>query len=277
MKNIHVIATDKPSRLYYWKGNDTYNSQFRLRKIAGFCDFNQNDTVNQNIYITDESKIEDGDWYYDSNLNKIKKALEVESDRIYYTRYHCTIPTKAKKIILTTDQDLIADGIQVIDDEFLEWFCKNSDCEFVKIENYKWSDYPLNYKIIIPFTRKIDTCYNFNKEIGCVQTDCRCEKEEPKQENCCTPSNQIKRYKDCIGCDRKPKQETELEEAAENYSNNKLSKLGFISGAKWQAGKSYSDEEVIKLLNKREDCINQTSSIFEYTTAKEWFEQFKKK
>lgn len=28
-------------------------------------------------------------------------------------------------------------------------------------------------------------------------------------ENCCTPSNQIKRYKDCIGCDRKHKQETQ--------------------------------------------------------------------
>jgi hypothetical protein len=32
-------------------------------------------------------------------------------------------------------------------------------------------------------------------------------KEEPKQENCCTPEGQIKRYKDCIGCDKKPKQE----------------------------------------------------------------------
>ena len=33
----------------------------------------------------------------------------------------------------------------------------------------------------------------------------------PKQENCCTTVGQIKRYVDCIGCDRKPKQET-LEE-----------------------------------------------------------------
>jgi hypothetical protein len=30
--------------------------------------------------------------------------------------------------------------------------------------------------------------------------------DEPKQENCCTPIGQIKRYVDCIGCDRKPKQ-----------------------------------------------------------------------
>jgi ribosomal protein S18 acetylase RimI-like enzyme len=38
----------------------------------------------------------------------------------------------------------------------------------------------------------------------------------------------------------------------------------------------YSEEEVIELLNKREDCINQTSSIFDYTSAKDWFEQNKK-
>jgi hypothetical protein len=40
----------------------------------------------------------------------------------------------AKKIILTTDQDLIADGVQAIDDEFLEWFVKNPSCEWVEVE-----------------------------------------------------------------------------------------------------------------------------------------------
>ncbi len=40
---------------------------------------------------------------------------------------------KFKKIILTTDQDLIKDGVQAIDDEFLEWFVKNPSCEYVPI------------------------------------------------------------------------------------------------------------------------------------------------
>jgi hypothetical protein len=39
-----------------------------------------------------------------------------------------------KKVILTTDPDLIADGIQAIDDDFLEWFVKNSSCEWVEVE-----------------------------------------------------------------------------------------------------------------------------------------------
>jgi hypothetical protein len=67
-----------------------------------------------------------------------------------------------KKIILTTDQDLINDGVQAIDDEFLQWFVKNPTCE----EVYTTDDYEQvnqdnlitrgstnvfhKYKIIIP-------------------------------------------------------------------------------------------------------------------------------
>ena len=51
----------------------------------------------------------------------------------------------------------------------------------------------------------------------------------------------------------------------------------FIEGAKWQQKKMYSEEEVLKLLNNREDYINSVDNIFEYQSNEEWFEQFKKK
>jgi hypothetical protein len=66
------------------------------------------------------------------------------------------------KIILTTDQDLIKDGVQAIDDEFLEWFVKNPSCEEIKV-NKIYNDYgetdifdlvctphSFKYKITIP-------------------------------------------------------------------------------------------------------------------------------
>jgi hypothetical protein len=59
----------------------------------------------------------------------------------------------------------------------------------------------------------------------------------------------------------------------ENYRDRKL----FIKGAKWQAERMYSEEEVIELLNKHEDYVNSEDNIFEYLTAKEWFKQYKKK
>jgi len=42
--------------------------------------------------------------------------------------------------------------------------------------------------------------------------------QETLEENCCTPVGQIKRYVDCKGCDRKPKQET-LEEGIKQTTN----------------------------------------------------------
>ena len=61
--------------------------------------------------------------------------------------------------------------------------------------------------------------------------------------------------------------------------NDKVKRItDFIDGKELQQQeRSYSEEEVIELLYKREDCINQTSSIYDYTSAKDWFEQFKKK
>ena len=72
--------------------------------------------INNNIYITSDEEIKDG-WSYDRMMKSIGKR-----DNVY-----------SSKIILTTDVDLIKDGIQPIDDEFLEWFVKNPSCEKVEV------------------------------------------------------------------------------------------------------------------------------------------------
>jgi hypothetical protein len=161
MKNIYVISTDKPSRLYKTR-NKFYLEPYPDKSvIAG----------NQNIYISNDEEIKEGDYIGYPTLNNWVPIKYLGGDLI----------GSEKKIILTTDQDLIKDGIQAIDDEFLEWFAKNPSCEYVKIDKLVFYEHK-NYKIIIP-------------------------KKEAKQENCCTPIGQIKRYVDCVGCDRKPKQE----------------------------------------------------------------------
>ena len=62
-----------------------------------------------------------------------------------------------KKIILTTDQDLIKDGVQAIEDEFLEWFVKNPSCEKIEVEKAPYDGtksiskyWGGEYKITIP-------------------------------------------------------------------------------------------------------------------------------
>lgn len=55
-------------------------------------------------------------------------------------------------------------------------------------------------------------------------------------------------------------------------------KVAFINGAKWQAKRSYSEEEVENIVTKTVDTF---CTIFDDNVkkriAKEWFEQFKKK
>jgi hypothetical protein len=156
MKNIHVLPTDKPSRLYLHSDNEL---QLRTNIIRTSEDYLGS---NQHIYITSNEEIKEGDWMYYKHFGEDiiceydtmgGQNTNVNEHKDYY-----------KKIILTTDQDLIKDGVQVIDDEFLEWFVKNPSCENVKAELIEeipsgftfgmfGNDEPpteLVYKIIIP-------------------------------------------------------------------------------------------------------------------------------
>ena len=128
MKNIHVLPTEKPSRLYY---------HLELKQLVLTNKSILRDVVsNQNIYITSNEEIKEGEWFYNPKLLDAQKLF----DRRDW-----------KKIILTTDQDLIKDGVQAIDDEFLKWFVKNPSYESVEVKSKM--NHPRNvfgYEIIIP-------------------------------------------------------------------------------------------------------------------------------
>ena len=147
MKNIHIIPTDKPSRLF--KANQK------------LCFDNVNPSTKcitaQNIYITCDEEIKAGDYFIESLglpdsylVHKLSK--EWKDKESFYRR--------CDKVILTTDSDLIKDGVQAIDDEFLEWFVKDPSCENVEVMTdaftvKEMSMLPIGtgnfkYKIIIP-------------------------------------------------------------------------------------------------------------------------------
>jgi hypothetical protein len=140
MKNIFLIETDKPSRLRLDDGE----------LVLGNSKLCQN-TLNyqyQNIYITNSEQIRLNDYITDGY-----SVWKWKDDSSLLGR---------KKVILTTDTTLIADGVQSIDDTFLEWFVKNTSCEYVKtdlvpvnefgseitVKSYGFDKF--KYKIIIP-------------------------------------------------------------------------------------------------------------------------------
>ena len=211
MKNIHVIATDKPSRLYLSNyGKELNLSGYPLR----------NYTTGQNIYITSDEEIKEGDYFlYDETEIRYKtNGTEYHGRDLCHISGNRRYPVnKSKKIILTTDQSL--DSIQAIDDEFLEWFVKNPSCEVIKVNKLCYGALSgfadAGYKIIIP-------------------------KEEPKQVGI-DWSGFPKSTQEKVGY-VEPKQETLEEAAREYYKRGQLgfeaaadTEKAFIKGAKWQA------------------------------------------
>ena len=85
------------------------------------------------------------------------------------------------------------------------------------------------------------------------------------------------RFKDNLLPDLRKKQET-LEEIAEKYSKNKLSKLGFINGYKLVQERSYSEEEVGELLyNVIGEYGKHYGIMIDGKMLNDLFEKFKKK
>jgi len=146
MKNIYLIPTDKPSRLYIGD-----NGNFVFGMIQSSIQSRNNDFTNQNIYITSDEEIKKGDWVIDLIDNSIFKSV---NNRLSEFGHVDNGGKRYLKIILTTDQDLIKDGIQAIDDDFLEWFVNNSSCEEVVViyepKNFFDVKKGWEYKIIIP-------------------------------------------------------------------------------------------------------------------------------
>jgi hypothetical protein len=266
MNNIHILPTEKPSRLYQTRTNPLIlDSKF------------ENGKTNRHIYITSDEEIKDGDWF----INELGQLWQHNG---------IVKPYKgSKKIILTTDQDLINDNIQSIPDEFLEWFVKNPSCDFVE-----FNAYPISPNGNIVGTDKL---YPFDGLISNFRIDYKIiiPQEEPKQEE-----DEIIDISDHDGIgnavdnlNNEPPQET-LEEAAKLYIGVPITRIiddeeryytsnigeydAFIEGAKWQAERMYSEEDMIKfhkwayLKNRVEESGKTTKELLS-----EWFKQFKKK
>ena len=80
-------------------------------------------------------KIED-ELYIISNTENVDENCWIITDgKLVQVSYLLSDEVaKGNKIILTTNKLLIKDGVQAIDDDFLEWFVKNPSCEFINIE-----------------------------------------------------------------------------------------------------------------------------------------------
>ena len=145
MKNLHILSTGKPSSLII------YNSKLKLVNYPVITPSGNQ----KHVYITSDEEIKEGDVVkIPCGVGKVKEltwkfgndnpSYIIEDIFIYKLRYgqkegelqiNSFRYEDVKKIILTTDQDLIKDGVQEIDDEFLE--CLKKLIEIAKEQNVK--------------------------------------------------------------------------------------------------------------------------------------------
>jgi hypothetical protein len=219
MKNIHVLPTEKPSRLKQNKITKKYSLATKGIDLTMYTP--------QNIYITSDEEIKE-DYVFAYGV--IIKVMMFDIETLYFVNGTKAKREDCKKIILTTDQDLIKDGVQAIDDEFLEWFVKNPSCEFVEIE----------LEPLFPMYKTFEEDINVPPFYGNLRRKIIIPKEEAKQET--------------------------LEEIAEKYSEEffnrdeismRNSKVSYIAGAKGQAEQ---DKQEIQDLRSRLDFVHESSA-----------------
>jgi hypothetical protein len=299
-KNIWLLPTDKPSRLLY------FGTSKELALQVNPVTFRTFEKSPQNICITNDEKPKDGDWVIQKNTNKVVFLAFARQESYNKNKDSRELFTK---IILTTDQDLIKEGVQAIDDEFLEWFVKNPSCEEVEIDIKSTLDkvdghYHDLWEIIIPkeepkqlFTDHPITELGDKEFVEAPIRECelisyddnkycyvKVEGIEKEIKRCYIYPQKGRCGKvDCVSIEeikellkKEPKQET-LEEVADrlNFLGRELYALKL--GAKWQ---QEQDKNKYSALETAISLLKQTT---EFEVLDSWkqkireLEQFKKK
>jgi hypothetical protein len=144
MKNVFLKETNQESELYHNTHANVYGYSKNVLSMGGWV-------VNQFIYITNDEKIKEGDYIFETDINIVNTA---DKD---YSRNEFDF-----KIVLTNDPALIEDGVQEVSSSFLSFFAENP-VDYVEVrreEDGQYVDYLTdgsvvegvyeNYSLIFP-------------------------------------------------------------------------------------------------------------------------------
>ena len=132
MKNIHLLPTDKQSKLH------------KIGNELGFTEIPNDNfiAIQLHVFVTNDEEIKEGDWFYEIRTrqsNVVKRKFEFTS-----------VNENCKKIVLTNNNTLIENNVQEVDDDFLRWLVKNPSCENIEVKK----------EYITPLGDIVETCYD---------------------------------------------------------------------------------------------------------------------
>jgi hypothetical protein len=263
--------------------------------------------IGKELFITSDEEIKDRDCWV-TNGEEVFKPLDDYSLE-YANNYW-------EKIILTTDSTLIADGVQPINNTFLEWFVKNPSCEWVEV-GYGWIRLAETdnegYWVSIPDKQfemqqeeaKQDTLEeaahkmlsdygikSMGQSIGVLEVKklmVKMANWQQEQEKNNYSEEEVEMNEE-LSWDLAKESFKESEGREPDINDTERGELlvvsslqeGILKGAKWQAERMYSEEDMMFAYEQgtRLALISQSSLALqkgEFPTPKQWFEQFKKK
>jgi hypothetical protein len=251
MKNIHLVLAGESrlslNRSYrdYAIGTEVSKPYWIYSQYKHHMSVTDASVRPHNMYITNDEEIKEGDWYL-TNKNTLCKCIKTDSKYVYSLNGGSS--TNCKKIILTTDQALIKDGVWGIEDGFLEWFVKNPTCEYVELKGYA---------IILPgescdCDKMCDEC---KEEVVDGLTMGQIPANEETHEY-----DLLQHIKFCLECKN------------ESQAIRLIEKYGFVKQE--QDKNKYSEIEVLDLLV---GILDANKCFVTFIDIKEWFEQNKKK
>lgn len=250
MKNIHLVQKTGIDRNLGAFFKDTLEEE---KLVINFYDKNIEfaDCKYYDLYITSDEEIKEGDWFLWQGFSGewVLQKCEYLFYELHKTNHlNCNFKVQFK-VILTTDKDLITEGVQSINDEFLDWFVKNPNCDYIQVES----------------------------ELKCFD----------KNGLCVSVAIYDTDYTKMMYYLYIPKQET-LQEAALNYAKNDETKPydftistltdAFEAGAIWMSKRTYNEEDLREAFKQ-----SRQAKIFEkdmppvWESFEDWFEQFKNK
>ena len=263
MKNIYLIPTEKQeyqvkegglfindTRKYSWGKLEALRCE-RVTQHGHAWNGTGIRTDICHLYITSDEEIKEGDWCIVGNgVSKLNTQFTSKEE----------INAIWKKIILTTDQDLIKDGVQAINDEFLEWFVKNPSREFVEVEKEMYM--PFDGKVA--FELALDESLNTRPYYKIIIP-------QNKTAYCCVDG-----IITCPGCDGEKESEFGVCAGCEGVG---LVVCGKCGGKEPKQERMYSEEEVNEMFDTlKRNSIDNVATISNVDLfIDSWKKQFKKK
>lgn len=274
VRNIFVLPTDNYKNVRL----SLFNDKLYLGDVAST-------SKPQNIYITSDDYI-GYSYYLDGGL--VRKG--VIDDKEYWE-----VRKEYKKIIMTTDPELIKDRVQEIPEDFLKWLVDNPDCEYVEVEKKGRCCGRCNGVDDLCYT---DMCCDDHHEYGCeecygrrvyyeiiIPEKCTCEVGHPYNNLCCKIHGKIDNDDDGLVEIKEPIGKFIIENATPVQGNDgayfhysdvcKLLKLQQKNMITKENVKNtlYNDDEVKLILGKLMGDIFRGKGVH----LNEWFEENKKK